>query len=477
MTVLEKRVKEQLVLTASEIVNATKGSLVSGNPVTSVTGFSIDTRTISNGDLFLAIKGARYDGHTFVEQAIARGACGAVVSDASIKTLDVNGRTPILVHVENTVLALQSIAASVRRRSGAKVVAITGSVGKTTTKEAIASILEGQFEVFRNAGNFNNHIGLPLSLLELCRRPDVAVMELGMNHSGEISVLVALAEPELRVWTNVSEVHSEFFSSVDDIADAKAELLEGVTSETKVFANANDARVMARVERSAGKVITFGIDTDADVMAYSVRDRGLKGMEADLRTSVGETRIETSLLGRGGLANVIASVAVALELGVPLSDVVRRAEKLSQPTGRGQISHLSNGVAVVDDSYNSSPAALRNLLDTVRHAEWSGRRVAVFGEMLELGSKSIELHRSCGRAAAEAGLDYLVTIGGDPVRALSDAAVIYGLPETAVTHVSDSEAAADLLMRLIVPGDMVLVKGSRGIKTERIVERLRMEFA
>ena len=477
MTVLEERVKEQLVLTASEIANVTNGTLVSGNPVTSVTGFSIDTRTISTGDLFLAIKGARYDGHTFVEQAIVRGACGAVVSDASIKTLDVAGRTPILIHVENTVIALQSIAVSVRRRSGTKVVAITGSVGKTTTKEAIASILEGQFEVFRNAGNFNNHIGLPLSLLELCRRPDVAVMELGMSHSGEISVLVALAEPELRVWTNVSEVHSEFFSSVDDIADAKAELLEGVTSETKVFANANDARVMERVKRSAGEVITFGIDTDADVMACSVRDRGLKGMEADLRTSVGETRIETSLLGRGGLANVIASVAVALELGVPLSDVVRRAEKLSQPTGRGQISHLSNGVALVDDSYNSSPAALRNLLDTVRHTEWSGRRVAVFGEMLELGSKSIELHRSCGRAAAEAGLDYLVTIGGDSVRALSDAAVIYGLPETAVTHVSDSEAAADLLMRLIVPGDMVLVKGSRGIKTERIVQRLRMEFA
>ena len=477
MTILEKRVVGQLVLTASEIANTTSGSLVSGNPVTPVTGFSIDTRTISNGDLFLAIKGERYDGHAFVRQAISRGACGAVVSDTSIKTLDSDGQIPILVHVENTVLALQSIAASVRRRSGTKVVAITGSVGKTTTKEAIASLLEGEFEVFRNAGNFNNHIGLPLSLLELRRRPDVAVMELGMSHSGEISVLVALAEPELRVWTNVSEVHSEFFSSVDDIADAKAELLKGVTPETKVFANANDARVMARVERSSGRVITFGIDTDADVMAHSVRDRGLKGMEADLRTSVGETRIKTSLLGRGGLANIIASVAVALELGVPLSDVVRRAAKLSHPPGRGQISHLSNGVAVIDDSYNSSPAALIILLDTVRHAEWSGRRVAVFGEMLELGTKSTELHRSCGRAAAEAGLDHLVTIGGDPVRALSDAAVVCGLSETAVTHVSDSQAAADLLMRLILPGDMVLVKGSRGIKTERIVERLRMEFA
>ena len=254
-------------------------------------------------------------------------------------------------------------------------------------------------------------------------------------------------------------------------------MLEGATAETRFIANANDARVMARVVRSPGHVITFGIDTAADVMAHRVRDRGLAGMEGELRTRVGEARLETALLGRGGLANVLAAVAVALDLGVPLSDVVRRAASLSQPAGRGRVLHLSGGVTVVDDSYNSSPVALRNLLEMVRHTEWDGRRVAVVGEMLELGSRSTALHEACGRAVAEAGLDRLVTVGGAPARALSVAAVASGLPGPAVMHVRESEEAASLIAGLVGPGDMVLVKGSRGIHTERVVERLKAELA
>ena len=382
-----------------------------------------------------------------------------------------------MIRAADTTVALQQVARDVRRRAGCPVVAITGSAGKTTTKEVTAAFLDTRYRVFRNKGNLNNHIGLPMSLLELRDTPDVAVVELGMNHAGEIRTLVGIAEPDVRVWTNVGDAHLGFFESADAIADAKGEILDSATAATRLVANANDARIMSRVRSFPGRVTTFGIDVAADVEARDVRARGLDGMEAEVRTPVGVARLRTPLLGAGNLANVLAAAAVAVSMGVPLADIVGVAATLNPAAHRGELLRLPGGITLVDDSYNSSPAALRRALETIAVATGSARKAAVLGEMLELGAHSLRLHAECGRAAAAAELSWLVTVGGAPAKAMADAAVAAGLPAAVVHHVPDKEAAAAVVLETARPGDLVLVKGSRGIGTDLVVERLRVEFA
>jgi UDP-N-acetylmuramoyl-tripeptide--D-alanyl-D-alanine ligase len=381
------------------------------------------------------------------------------------------------VQVTDTTRALQDIARGVRRRSNAKVVAITGSAGKTTTKELTAEFLTAQYTVFRNKGNLNNHIGLPLSLLELRARPDVAVVELGMNHPGEIRTLVGIAEPEVRVWTNVGDAHLGFFASPDAIAEAKAEILELARPTDVLVANADDARVMAHARTFTGRTITFGISNAADVRATNVQQRGLDGIAATVTTPQGKAHMSTPLLGMGNLANVLAAAAVASEMGVPLDLVAERARSIRPASHRGELLRLPGGITLIDDSYNSSPSALKQSLATVAAATGSARKVAILGEMLELGDHAVRLHRECGRAAAQAGLDVLITVGGDAARALAEAARDAGLAEAGVAHVATSAEAADVALARVRPGDLVLVKGSRGIRTDLVVDRLKAEFA
>lgn len=443
-------------------------------------GVSIDSRRVRQDDLFVAIRGEHFDGHEFVGEAVTKGSRGLVVSDASVAhalgvELPDHG-SPFVIVVPDTLRALQLLGRFIRRASGARVVAITGSVGKTTTKELTAAMLANSHDVFRNEGNSNNHIGLPLSLLDLRHRPEIAVVELGMNHAGEISRLVEIAEPEIRVWTNVAEVHSEFFDSVDAIADAKAEILEGATAETHLVANAADARVMARVSAFPGQLTTFGVETAADVQATGLRGLGLAGMEATVHTRDGSTLVRTSLLGEGNVANILAAIAVALRFQVPLEVVVAQAAAFRAQSRRGRVIDLG-AVTVVDDSYNSSPMALETALAAIGVTTSGGRRVAVLGEMLELGHRSDSLHRQCGQAVVAAGFELLVVVGGNDARALADAAIEAGLAATAVVRFETSDAAAAEIGGLVRPGDVVLVKGSRGVGTDRIVERLKVECA
>jgi len=471
-------VTEPLPLTVGDVADATGGSIAAGGPGVLVDGFSIDTRTIRDGDLYIALRGARLDGHLFVLDALKLGARGVMVSDAEA-ALAARRSNPaaVVVLVADTLLALQTLARQVRRQSGSQVVAITGSAGKTTTKEVAADFLEARYTVFRNKGNLNNHIGLPLSLLELRHRPDVAVVELGMNHAGEISTLVAIAEPEIRVWTNVGEAHLEHFGTVDAIAEAKAEILEHASRDHVLVANAGDARVMAHAARFVGRVVTFGIDTAADVQASGVRDLGIDGTRAHLQARTVEAELRVPLTGRAHLANVLAAAAVAMTLQVPISAIVERAAGLRPAPHRGEVLRLRNGITVVDDSYNSNPTALEAALDVLGREARGNRRLAVVGEMLELGEASTALHERCGRAAAAAGLQRLITVGGAPARALGLAAVRAGLPARAVTHAPTSDDAAAILIDTIQPGDLVLVKGSRGVRTDVVVERMKVELA
>jgi UDP-N-acetylmuramoyl-tripeptide--D-alanyl-D-alanine ligase len=469
-----------MMLTAAMIATATGGSLASGDPHRVIDGFSIDSRTLRSGDLFFAIVAAR-DGHEFVRAALQKGACGAVIQ--SMDALDLGPTEaapfyrPVIVRVADTTAALQDLGRFVRRQVAPTVVAITGSAGKTTTKEMVAQFVSGNYRVIRNKGNLNNHLGLPLSLLEVRHGADVAVMELGMNHAGEIRVLVGIAEPEVRVWTNVGDAHLGYFRSREALADAKAEILENGRPGDVLVCNADDPLVMDRIAGFAGRTIRFGLSPDADVVADSVQDLGLDGSRLTLRTRHATVEVSLPLVGRGNVSNLLAAASVAMHLGVPLGEVAARCAHLAAAPHRGAVVRLPKGVAVLDDSYNSSPTALKRVLDVLSRETRARRKAAVLGEMLELGDHARRLHEECGKAAAAAGLDRLIVVGGDAAHRLADAAIEAGMPPGHVSWTPSSDAAADLALAWLAEGDLVLVKGSRGIRTETIVDRITKEFS
>jgi UDP-N-acetylmuramoyl-tripeptide--D-alanyl-D-alanine ligase len=464
------------VLTAGAIAQVAGGRVLSGDAGRACPRISRDTRTLERGDAFLAIVGPNHDGHDHLAAALSKGACALIVSNARAAESLTAADVPVVL-VDDTVRALQDIARHVRQQSGAKVVAVVGSAGKTTTKEAIATLLSSKYRTLRNAGNLNNHIGLPLSLLELQQGADVAVVELGMNHAGEIRELVRIARPDVRVWTNVGTAHIEHFQTQDRIAEAKAEVLEDATPDTVAVVNASDARVMRHVRGFPGRVITFGPTAAADVHPLDVEDRGLAGQSAEVRTPAGELTIDLPLAGPANLENVLAAVAVAVTLGVSRPEIAAQAGLLRPAAHRGEVHQLSRDVLVYDDSYNSSPSALDRTLQLIAADRSGRRRVAFLGEMLELGAESVRLHRQCGEAAARAGVEQLVTVGGPPAAALRDAAIEAGMAAQAATHVATSDAASDLVGRVVRSGDLVLVKGSHGTRMLRVVERLQAEYA
>ena len=461
-------------ITAQRVADAVGGQIRSGDPDGEIGAIVIDTRTLQPGDFYIALRGQRFDGHAFVAEAFAKGAGGVLVERGTVGPI---GGSGVVIECDDTTRGLQSVARAIRQASGARVVAITGSAGKTTTKEAIAEVLSRRFRVVKNKGNLNNHIGLPLSLLQLRDRPQVAVMELGMNHTGEISTLVAVAEPDVRVWTNVGDAHIGFFGTPDAIADAKAEILEGARSTDVLVCNGDDPRVMSRARAFAGRVVTFGTSGDATVRAQDIADLGVEGTRARVVTPAGERVMTTPLLGRGNLDNVLAAVAVGLEFGVPLDEMAEGVSRMQPADRRGVVRRLRGGVVLIDDSYNSSPEALRRALEMIAREKQLTRKVAVLGEMLELGERSIALHEESGRRAAAAGLRMLVAVGGEPARRLAEAAIAAGMPAAAVSYFEKSEQAAPAVVSAVKAGDLVLVKGSRGTRTDVVADRLAGEFS
>ena len=460
-------------LTASWVAEAMAGARLSGDGTREFAGVAIDSRTIRDGELYVAIRGERFDGADFAPAALSAGAAGVVMPRGRGAGI-AGAESAVVIEVDDTIEALQELAGRVRRESGTKVVAITGSAGKTTTKEVTAEFLSARYRVIRNRGNFNNHIGLPLSLIELRQQPDIAVVELGMNHAGEISRLVHIAAPDVRVWTNVGEAHLGFFASVDAIADAKAEILEEADPSMTLVANADDDRVAARMASFGGRVMTFGIDRPADVRATRVVDRGIAGTSAHVATPHGAFDVATPLVGRGNLSNLLAATAVAVQFEVPVDAVAAMAARLEPAPHRGQIVRLPH-VTIIDDSYNANPTAMRTALHVLAAEADAPRRVAVLGEMLELGEQGIVLHEDVGRAAAAARVDLLIAVGGDLAAALARGATDAGLASGSVRHCLTSAEAADAAARLVRPGDVVLVKGSRGVRTDRVVDRLKAE--
>jgi UDP-N-acetylmuramoyl-tripeptide--D-alanyl-D-alanine ligase len=448
-------------------------------------GYSIDSRTVAPGELFFAVRGDRLDGHDFVSAAFARGALAAVVSRARVAALPDNALSHPLLIAEDPLLALQALASHVRRQWGKRVVAVTGSAGKTTTKEAAAAALGAKFNVLKSQGNLNNGFGLPLQLLRLQPAHEIAVVEMGMNHAGEIAALARIASPDWGVVTNVGNAHIENFAEGQaGIARAKFELVAALPSNGVAFLNCSDAYVSQFGRDFPGRVVYFGVGPCADPQIlsttedlfglhvhYRARERGAPTVRSSSVGCEREGGFTLKMLGSHNAANAIAGLAVALEAGVDLDAAVAALESLTAGDKRGQLLDIA-GATILNDSYNSNPEALRSMIRTLA-ARPGLRRILVAGEMLELGQHAPALHAACGHAAAEAGLDFVLGVQGHAEH-LASAACAGGV---ASQFLPDAEAAGQWLLQNLRPGDQVLVKGSRGVHLERAIELLRNHAA
>ncbi|MGB7266566.1 MAG: UDP-N-acetylmuramoyl-tripeptide--D-alanyl-D-alanine ligase [Terracidiphilus sp.] len=435
-------------------------------------GYSIDSRTVAPGELFFAVRGERLDGHDFVPAALDRGAIAAVVSRARAASLpDAALARPLLI-AEDPLVAMQSLAGHVRRQWGRRIVAITGSAGKTTTKEATAAALSAKFKVFRSQGNLNNHFGLPLQLLRLMPEHEVAVIEMGMNHAGEIAALARIAAPDWGVITNIGTAHIENFAEGQaGIARAKFELVEALPSNGVAFLNCDDPYTAQFGRDFPGRVVYFGSGPCADPQILAATE-DLDGLHIRYRFGRRQGTFTLHLLGAHNASNAIAGLAVALEAGVELEAALAAIASLTPGDKRGQVIEIA-GATILNDSYNSNPEALRSMIRTLAARPADGRRILVAGEMLEMGEHGLAAHTACGQAAAEAGLDIVVAVQGNAEH-LATAACAGGV---SAIFLRDAEAAGQWLVQNLHPGDVVLVKGSRGVHLERAIDIARKQLA
>src|SRR5215472_5858232 len=426
-------------------------------------GYSIDTRTLNPGDLFIALAGERFDGHDYVQAAFDKGAAGALVQSSKPVTGDLRR----LLYVEDTVKALQSLGAAARRLWGKPLLAVTGSAGKTTTKEILAEILATRFRVMKSSGNLNNHLGLPLQLLKLEAEHDLAVVEMGMNHAGEIRALGNLAHHDLAVVTTVAPVHLEFFDSLREIARAKYEIIETLHLGGTAVLNADDDYVCQFGRDFKGRVVTFGIHRAADVSAQKIQLNGAQGSTFELVAGSVREPVTFPLVGEHNIHNALAAAAAAMDRGVAPSQAAKALSGMRPADKRGQIVQIG-GATIINDSYNSNPRALAAMIDTLASMK-AERHILIAGEMLELGPTADMLHRECGLHAAKKKIDLVIGVRG-MAKGLAEAACGAG---TQAQFVETPEQAGEWLAQNLRPGDAVLLKASRGVKLERALEMLQ----
>jgi UDP-N-acetylmuramoyl-tripeptide--D-alanyl-D-alanine ligase len=424
-------------------------------------GYSIDSRTIQPGELFFAVQGERMDGHDFVSQALEKGAAAAIIRKDHLPRYPVKAR---LMTVDDTLVALQTLASAVRRLWGKPLIGVTGSTGKTTTKEAIAHVLSARFRVLKSEGNFNNHFGLPLMLLKLEPEHDVAAIEMGMSHAGEIAALAKIARPEIGVVTNVAPVHLEFFDSVAGIARAKYELVESLPASGTAVLNADDEYVSQFGRDFRGKVVFYGLRPSADVRAENVQPLGSEGSGFEVVVDNHREKAILHLVGLHNIYNALAAVAVGLERGMTLSAAVATLASLVPADKRGQVVKLGN-ITIINDCYNCNPKALEAMVDVLA-AMPAKRRIVVAGEMLELGQAGDELHRQAGEYIAKKDIDLLLGVRGQARQTVESASHAGMRAE----FVATPEEAGEWLAHETREGDVILLKASRGVKLERALD-------
>ena len=448
--------------TVSEVCSATNGQISNNTDCRQFTGVCTDTRRIKPGNLFVALAGERFDGHEFVEQAITQGAAGILVQRAAV----VSSSTAAIITVADTRQALQNLATFHRRRFDVPVIAITGSNGKTTTKDLTAAVLASRFSVLKTEANFNNEIGLPLTLLNLTCDHQAAVVEMGMRGLGEIAELARIAEPTAGIVTNVGETHMELLGSLDNIALAKSELVTAIPTCGFIMLNGDDPYVQAMNSKANGKVIFYGLQADCHVRATDI-------VVTDQQTAFvchchgRKFPVLLPAIGRHNVYNALAAIGAGWELGLTADEITAGILTFQAGTMRQQIQCIGS-YTVINDAYNASPLSMASALDTLRQVA-RGRMVAVLGDMLELGNVAVDAHRRIGKLAAEQGVQLVITVGS-LAKNIAEAA-----RESGVDHVAacdNHQQAVQALHTYLQPGDTVLIKGSRGMKMEQLVNML-----
>jgi UDP-N-acetylmuramoyl-tripeptide--D-alanyl-D-alanine ligase len=455
--------------TVQDIVRATQGALVAGDLGIPVTGVSIDSRSLAVGEAFFAIHGHRLDGHVFLGDAAARGAACLVVHALPD---EVPANVP-LVLVEDTTRALGKLAAWHRSRFAIPVVAVTGSNGKTTTKELAAGVLSTRWEVLRPERSFNNQWGLPLTLLKLSPEHQAVVLEIGSNARGEVAALAALAAPTVGIVTTVAAVHTEYLGSLDGVREEKAGLVRALVADGVAVLNADDPRVAGMARETRARVVTYGLGSTARVRAVGHVVEDETGLSFTLEADGERQPVTLALAGRHNASNALAAAAAGVALGLPLADVARGLGGVRPVAGRC-VWRRAGEVTILDDTYNASPVSVRAALDTVAARRHGRRVIVVLGDMLELGAISDEAHREVGRQVATLPADELIGLGR-ATQATVEAAREAGLVQA--THLTTFEDTVAHLLKRLASGDLVLVKGSRGMRMERVVDALVARLA
>ncbi len=458
-------------LSARELAHACGGKIVRGAEETRVASYDIDTRRLDPDAAFFALSTERSDGHRFLGEARAGGAVAAIVQHVP----DLENAPEVLIQVEDTTAALAECGKAMRRRfSKATWVAITGSNGKTTTKEMVAAGLSASFRVHRTPGNFNNHLGVPLTLLACPDDVDFIVLEVAMSAAGEIAFLTEMVDPDIALVTNVRAAHLENFSSIDDIAAAKGELFAVIRDDAIAVVNQDDVHVRVQAARHIGPQVTFGHDIGTDIRLEALDNRFVPGAGLTVSHDIRSFHLQLKIGGGHAALNALAALATVAAAGGDLETAARRIEQLEAGTGRGKVHDLRRGIQLVDDCYNASPSALASVLETLRLSNPRGRRVLIMGDMLELGHLETALHREVGKRCGASGIGMLVTIGRLS-RGTAEAARRAGVPE--VHHHPDADTATESIIEFLSDGDLIVVKGSRSMHLERIVRRLIEQLA
>lgn len=454
---------------AADVIAWTDAGRMGGAEAVRFGGVSIDTRTVSPGDLFVAIRGEVHDAHDFIDKALDQGAAGLLVESGRSRP-ELASRAAVF-EVASTTSALGALAAGHRQRFAGPLIAVTGSNGKTTTKEIIHAVLSTRGPCLKNVGNLNNAFGLPLSLLRRESAHWAGVVEIGMNHRGEIAPLAAIAHPTIAVITNVGTAHIEHLGSREEIAAEKGDLLTGLDEHGTAVLNADDARVMSQAARAPGAVSTYGRGADADVTARDVRFISRGAFAFELHTPAGATSVEVSGLSETTVINALAAAATGVAAGLSLQEIAEGLASFAGVSGRMAPLQAPGGLHVIDDTYNANPQSVRAALESLTRLKGAGRAIAVLGDMGELGEQSEALHAETGRAVVETDTDLLVTLG-DLARTIAEAARTAGLGAEHIIVCDAPSAAAEAVRAHAAPGDWVLVKGSRAMRMERIVADL-----
>ena len=462
-----------MILTIEEVLKATGGKLLQGKESAFFQGISTDSRTVAEGELFIALKGSRFDGHHYALEALKKKAGGVLIEEERVGDIRWNGhRSKAVIAVKDTLSALGDIAQNWRRKYPTPVVALTGSNGKTTTKEMIANCLETTFPVLKTRGNLNNLIGLPLTLLTLSEKERVVVLEMGMNVPGEVRRLTEIAEPNVGLITNIQKVHLEGMRSLERLKEEKGELFRKMRRDGTIIVNQDDPRVVDLASAYPGQKITFGIEHAAEVMAKEIWLRGEEGTSFTLILEGEAIEIHLRLLGRHFVANALSAVAVACLFGVEIKQAKEALEDFRPFAMRMEIVPLKGGMTLINDAYNANPNSMELALETLVEVKGKGRAIAVLGDMLELGEFATEAHQQLGQKVSELSIDFLLTLG-EEAAALVESAIRHKFPLERTKVVESHSEAASILREMVRDGDWILVKGSRGMAMEKIVEALK----